>query len=706
MAVTKAFANADALIEQGYNYLSDAEYGLAAEYFHRTLDLDAKVPRAYWGLILAERQARNADGRDLIDSGFCIDQDSNFRRACQYAGEEEKAGFCAVARACAFQCHAKIVELIAEQKLRPASLRAKQYASSSYADTRLLDADTVLLRENAFAEPAEETPRALLSLLELHKDASFPADFDKDDRVSEKVRTMYTAFMDWVFALLMQREVFPDPEEEKDSAKLNRITGDDPDYYQLCRKVALRSFGETRYHQDILIRKGLAALWADPRNNAKDAAVGTDGKPGTVAERWLFVAEEWTREPPIRDNTPSYFEYSYMVLDFLAKAFETGADRTRCIAAEQRCIEDTMQLINARNHSRMLVKPGFGSLYEYDRYTEIIDHAPDKSAASVVVIKRLITDQRWWDALSEEYGSCRDEVQRLTETVESKKRLFSWSDNSEIDTLNNKIKECAASYQKEFAKKEAIIEQYSKDALSSESGIDGLSVRLTEEDIRRFHTDFEARQKEFEALSERLLALKNARFSLLRGQINRKSLGYCIMSAVLLLISAFFFYQSLKCFQQPALMRVPSRTLFLTVFLSITVVIGISLSLLSFCCARSTVFYKGQEQIPDRCRAWNYSQSLHVPVFLVFLLTVLLFSGACVFLILGYVRGVSAALRSQEIDALHIAVCVGAIITALFSINSAVFAFKSKTNGHLKKNPFLYLMPILYFACLAFLLYY
>lgn len=676
MTVTDLPANAEALTERGYNYLSDEEFGLAADSFNRALDLDAKAFRAYWGLTLAERQGRTVDGCDLIDVGICIDRDPNFRRACQYADEENKARFSAVARNCAFQSQAKILALIADHKLRPATLRAKLYAESAYADARLVDANTVLLREDAFTELTAQTPRTLLSLLDLYGDASALAPYDKDRLVSAKICAMYTEFMNRVFGIMM------------DDERYVASTASD--------KSKAYSALETKYSYHIENRERLAALWANPRGDAADPNVGADEMPGTVGERWLYIAEKWNNNNPFNDS----LMLSHMVLGFIAKAMEAGAEKGKCIAAEQQCIETAMRLIPVHD----LANGNDGS-WEYDKYTELINRAPDKTSASVVVIRKLIDDQRWWDELSQEYAKYKNEVLQLTETIEGKKHRFSWSDDAAINELNDKIKKCVEQFRKDYEKKEAIIKQYSETALSSEDGIDGLSVRLTEADILRLEVDFGIRRNEFEALSGDLNRLKEARFSLLRRKINRKSVGYCILSAVLFLVAAFFFYQALQCFRQPSLMREPARPIFLTVFLSLTVVIGVSLSLLSFSCARSTVFYKERDKILDSFRVWNYSHSLFAPVFLVFLLTALLFVGACVFLIWGHVIGASAALRKTVIDTQHIAVCAGAIMTALFSINSAVFAFQRKRRI-LKKNLFLYLMPVLYLACLAYLLFY
>lgn len=347
-------ANAVALIERGYNFLSVDEYDNAISSFNRALDLDAEKHEAYWGLLLAERQCTKKDGSELIEIGMCIDSDNNYRFACQYADENSKRILLDIAKNCAYMCHVRIIELIAQNKFRPASLRSERYAHSSFSNKRILDAHTSLLRKNAFEEMTNETPCALLTLLETYETDDTLSSLNQNKLFSKKVELMYANYMNRVLERIAADEEYISPEDlkadkefkELEKQKLKEHTDyysltADLGYYAATMQHAARHYArlKTPYAYDIKYRKTLANIWTNPRNTVNNHLIGSDGKPGSVGERWLFLAK-YMINSKLRNKAEPYTD---LFLEFYDNAGANGIDFKVCQAAKRKFVEEEAQ---------------------------------------------------------------------------------------------------------------------------------------------------------------------------------------------------------------------------------------------------------------------------------------------------------------------------------------------------------------------------
>lgn len=206
MSLANTSSNNDfSLIERGFNYLSVDEFEKAVTYFDRALDINAHNYQAYFGLLLAERQCKCIDAKDLIELGFCIDQDNNYKFALQYADDNQKQELTSIAKKSTFMCHVKIVELISQHKFRPAFLRAVKYSTSKFADAQLVYAHSALLRDCNPSETTRETPKALLLLLKIYEGDVSLSEIDETIHLSSTVKKMYVNYMNRVLDELSKK---------------------------------------------------------------------------------------------------------------------------------------------------------------------------------------------------------------------------------------------------------------------------------------------------------------------------------------------------------------------------------------------------------------------------------------------------------------------------------------------------------------------
>lgn len=381
-AGTSNSVNSDALIERGYNSLVSEEYDRAYECFDRALDIDAKAHTAYWGMLLSERQCMNADGSDLIKVGICIDADQNYRFAYQYADEVVRKEYEKTAMMCEHMCHIILIELICEKRMIPAKLRAKNYAESSFADKRLIDAHHSLLREDAMTEFSRQTPSVLISLLEIYRNNTTFSTYDREFHFSEKLKGLYKEYMDRLLRKVALEREFSDFGKKKQKKNpelvgfgpnnsgnsvysLPNIDYDgsfytDMDYYHECQRKAAEQFIKRESKQndiDCASRGTLtgeipkrqsteqdnyAELWVKPYDRESEF-IGADGKPSAIGERWRYLAKYL----PTTKGAEKTDEYAAMILDFYDRAIENGSDPKVCIREKQTYFDQIITEMNS-----------------------------------------------------------------------------------------------------------------------------------------------------------------------------------------------------------------------------------------------------------------------------------------------------------------------------------------------------------------------
>lgn len=363
-------SDCEALLESGFCFLNTEEYDRAYDSFKRASQTNDKSHKAYWGMLLSERQCKYEDGSDLVKVGICIDSDPNYRLACQHADTTTKANYEKMALLCAYRCHIILIGLICEKRMRPAQLRAKHYASSKLADKQLIKAHTVLLRDKAYTEFTEETPCTLIALLERYRRDPIFSVYDRELRFSEQVKGLYREYMDRLLRKVALEKEFLDPEKKKQrelseclrsgaiaphkrTVSLPNLAYDgafyaDPEYYQECRrKYAEYVQNNNRKHSDLkraasalspvekpqrllTEQDRYAALWVRPCDFESEF-VGADGKPCTAGERWRYLAKHL----PTTEGAETTDDYGAMILDFFDLAIENGADRKTCLHEKQ-----------------------------------------------------------------------------------------------------------------------------------------------------------------------------------------------------------------------------------------------------------------------------------------------------------------------------------------------------------------------------------
>lgn len=273
-----------AALERGYNFLNTGEFDGAYEYFNKALDTNAKLPDAYWGLLLAEHQCRNND--ELIALGVCIDNEPNYRSAFQYADNFAKKEYQHIAQMALCMEQVYIVDLICNNDLYRASLRTENYCSSGLCDKNIIGVHENLENIKNLSEINTVTAKALESLLKI---------FTTDVRFIE---------LNEKFGLI-------DAIEEEYSICLDRI---------LAQLLAYGEQGKSAPEQSTKLLasiKNLASIWT---NN--------DG------ERWLTLAENLKNHGIYTDDVPTW-EWSEFAFDCYDKAASLGADQNKCLAAKQ-----------------------------------------------------------------------------------------------------------------------------------------------------------------------------------------------------------------------------------------------------------------------------------------------------------------------------------------------------------------------------------
>ena len=455
-------ANSEALIERGYNYLITEEFDRAYDCFNRALDINAKAHTAYWGMLLAERQCKKADGSDLIKVGICIDNDQNYLFACRYADGSERAKYEKTARMCERMCHIILMGLICEKRWRPAQLRARHYAKSSLANKRLIDIHNSLLRRNAMTDLTHETPSALISLLDMYQNDEALSDLDRTLHFSEKVKDLYREFMD---RLLQEIVLYKTPFEiaqaqfdEKYNTKKNngeKYTGtlpniaydgsfyalySDPSYRKDLQNLNALVFAEWQYEAGIDVMVGgaqkaptkqeqNAQLWVKPCEQ-NSIFIGSDGKPSNVGDRWRYLANYL----PTTEGAKASRAYAVMILDFYDKAVECGADFDLC-----------------QNEKQAFFDAIVSKMTSYETIRSIRNAVPDKRRADCRIIELVLSGQeKSFSNLKreadEKYKDAEYLIERHRRIPKQKAEWLQYMIKKSIDELEERTKQ----FQKEL----------------------------------------------------------------------------------------------------------------------------------------------------------------------------------------------------------------------------------------------------------------
>ena len=454
--------NWEALIERGYNCLMIEDYQRAYDYFDRALDINAKAHSAYWGMMLAERQCKDADGSDLIKVGICIDTNQNYLFACQNAENAEREKYENVARMCERMCHIILIGLICDKRMRPSQLRAKNYAKSSLADKRLIDIHNSLLRRNAMTDLTHETPSALISLLDMYQNDEALSDLDRTLHFSEKVKDLYREFMD---RLLQEIVLYKTPFEiaqaqfdEKYNTKKNngeKYTGtlpniaydgsfyalySDPSYRKDLQNLNVLTYTENQNEvrigasiegakKELSKQEQNAQLWVKP-SEQNSIFIGSDGKPSNAGDRWRYLANYL----PTTEGAKNTRAFTLMILGFYDKAVEFGSEYDFCQREKQAFFDTSVSKMTS-----------------YETIRSIRNAVPDKRRADCRIIELVLSGQeKSFSNLKreadEKYKDAEYLIERHRRIPKQKAEWLQYMIKKSIDKLEERTKQ----FQKEL----------------------------------------------------------------------------------------------------------------------------------------------------------------------------------------------------------------------------------------------------------------
>lgn len=84
----KGIAGADSLLQRAFIFLEDGDFGSAAQYIERVLDLDPRCAKAYIGKFMVEHKLRRMEAIGTMEP--YIGNNSDFRRALEFSSGEEQ----------------------------------------------------------------------------------------------------------------------------------------------------------------------------------------------------------------------------------------------------------------------------------------------------------------------------------------------------------------------------------------------------------------------------------------------------------------------------------------------------------------------------------------------------------------------------------------------------------------------------------------
>lgn len=380
----QAAQSPDAMIARGYDFLSAGQYERACKCFDETLNIDEKRPNAYWGLLLAEHQCGN--GEELISAGICIDQESNYHFACQYADDATREQYQkSAARALRFG-HGYIMELIRKGDRYRASLRAENYAFSKLCDPRLVKIHQTLVDPKAFSRLSGETASALLTLQNIYATDNLFLELEEQFGLAEAAKKEYAAYMDEI---------------------LNRIS----------------SLWESA--ENLAQIQTLATIWANPCNekDANDTYLVDDREPRTIGDRYLYLAEHFQMSRVIgRDNRSfqmqPWLEYTF---DCYHRALEYGSDKERCIVSKQKFYEMVLENAQGMDQLMALEKESPEDWRVYWQYFERSREQPDCIPIYQQGVKSFLEQEFCFDSMQ----SRRDAGEHLVQLLETSIRKYS-----------------------------------------------------------------------------------------------------------------------------------------------------------------------------------------------------------------------------------------------------------------------------------------
>ncbi len=181
------------LAERGYNYLRTGIFSSALTFFEQALNENARLSRAYWGLLLAKR--RCATEEDLVREGAGIRMEPDFRFACQYADPEEKALYEATAKCVQISCHRKVLILLEKGDLLTARLRAEAFRKDPDSHPEIARRQSELLKDGAFDGPNRATVEALEALKSVYEKDEYYAVFAEKSDLITRVTAMTESYL-------------------------------------------------------------------------------------------------------------------------------------------------------------------------------------------------------------------------------------------------------------------------------------------------------------------------------------------------------------------------------------------------------------------------------------------------------------------------------------------------------------------------------
>lgn len=408
--------NPISLIERGYNFLQNEEFDRATEYFNRALDLDAKAHEAYWGMLLAERQCKERDGKDLIRAGMCIDKDMNYQYACKYCEDKASRDFYeSTAKKCADACHTMIVIFACAGKHRVAFIRSNFYKESSFSDKTLVQIHKTIIKKDAFFNFSREMASAFIYLLEIHTNNSSFSMLEKNEELIERVKMAYKDYMERLLKAIVS------PRQSAGNGTAGALSTPE---------------------QKALEIENLSEIWAAPYGNKKSSFIGTDSKYSDISERWIFLLGFLTEIGEF--GKKAVITLAILGLFDTATAYGVPEEYSKKIKAEflEQELKRTNSIDDIEIYNKKLSQEGV----VYRRGLEII-MAEDKTPERTV---------------NKKYKQFLENAESLIDNHINSKQYSRYTHGVEIDKTINELKNAADEYKSYPQEKRDKAEKYIK----------------------------------------------------------------------------------------------------------------------------------------------------------------------------------------------------------------------------------------------------
>ena len=413
--------NTEALFERGLFFLKEQEFKAASLYFNQILDIDPKNARAFWGLLLADRQCTETSELYMRLS-VPINGDRYFKAACEYAAPKQKEEWLEVADLVMLSCHKKVLENVMGNDSFLARKWESHY-SSCPSDKKIFEEENKLL----LGEINKETLSPKLSLRLYDKYCSYVSHIENEliESLKHLAAEQYCKYM---------KELF------------DEITSSPFDY-----------------PNDRIV------CWADPVPGEFRQYIGLDGRAPSVPDRYIFLAEQILASGVNSVDKYKRVEFCYHTAialeardEYVSKrnAFYKNAVMNENAAKEEIAYIVTVSPKTAKYYWQYVLKAtnsfssGLKECIDDSKYRSfmsktkedynsgdaetVIDTQKSQLAASDALYDTILADITTYAEKAIEYASS-DEAVAFKESFEKYKSMLLEQKNNNTDTINDRL---------------------------------------------------------------------------------------------------------------------------------------------------------------------------------------------------------------------------------------------------------------------------